>query len=241
MQSLIVNSRYISCPGSRTNTRSPAGSAGWSPRPATCELLGGCSCFHTPLLNSDNDTLIPHRHLRSQIFRASSACYGLQPDHLHRVQLGWMAGESRSASRLVPHGEEQFCSVGFGNDADTRASVSLHTLTDAQLWVRTSLKAEEKLTMMLMLPINMAARRSKPPPGSAGGDGRPLLSTEEWTKPWLYCMTSTSQHSDRAPLFNAPFYSRLFFNVNKKCLVYKWFGMLLHQGRCLLLHLLNEN
>lgn len=69
--------------------------------------------------------------------------------------------------------------VRFGLEKTWTHSVSLHTLTNAQLWIRTFLTAEDKLTMMLMLPNNMAARRSKPPPESSGGEGHLPLSTEE--------------------------------------------------------------
>lgn len=90
-----TNSRCISCPGSRADTRSPAGSAGWSPRSWTCGAPGGCSWFHTLLPNPENDTLIPHRHSRSQKIHAGPGCCGLQPDHLRRVRLGWRAEEGR--------------------------------------------------------------------------------------------------------------------------------------------------
>lgn len=49
----LGNLRRISCPGSRTGTRSPAGSEGWSPRSQTFGAAGDCSWLQILLVNPE--------------------------------------------------------------------------------------------------------------------------------------------------------------------------------------------
>lgn len=55
----LGNLRRISCPGNRTGTRSPAGSAGWSRRYRTCGPAGGCSWLRNLIVYPETMQLSP--------------------------------------------------------------------------------------------------------------------------------------------------------------------------------------